>query len=128
MKFEKIHEDVRGEIYLILEALQEGRELTLFTTHKGYARGGCIHRKSGENCVVIKGVIKYWIGDKEPIIMTQGSTCYIEPNMSHYFVALTDETVVMEWGALPEEKKEKHPPSRVLVDNINLKRVNELKI
>ena len=60
MKFEKIHEDMRGEIAVVLDLLPDGRELTLFTTRKGYARGGCIHRKSGESCVVIKGEIKYW--------------------------------------------------------------------
>ena len=118
MKFEKIHEDMRGEIALVLDVLPDGRELTLFTTRKGCARGGCVHRKSGENCVVIKGDIKYWIGDKEPIIMFEGDTCYIEPNTPHYFVALTD-TVVIEWGALPEEKKEKYPPTRAVVDKIN---------
>ena len=79
MKFEKIHEDNRGEIYLVLDALQEGRELTLFTTRNGYARGGCIHRKSGESCVVIKGEIKYWIGDKDPIIMSLGDTSSTGP-------------------------------------------------
>ena len=120
MKFEKIHEDMRGEIALVLDLLPDGRELTLFTTRKGYARGGCIHRKSGESCVVIKGEIKYWIGDKEPVTMMRGDTCYIEAGTPHYFIALTDETVVMEWGALPEEKKEKYPPSRMLVDRINV--------
>jgi len=122
LKFEKIHEDNRGEIYLVLDALREGRELTLFTTRNGYARGGCIHRKSGESCVVIKGEIKYWIGDNTPIIMSRGDTCYIEAGVPHYFVALTDETVVMEWGALPEEKKEKYPSSRFIVDIINKRR------
>jgi len=122
LKFEKIHEDVRGEIALILDLLPDGRELTLFTTEKGFARGGCIHRKNGESCVVIKGKIKYWIGDNPPITMSRGDTCYVEAGTPHYFVALTKETVVIEWGALPEEKKEKHPPSRFIVDNINKKR------
>jgi len=118
LKFENIHEDQRGEIALVLDLLPDGREVTLFTTSKGYARGGCVHRESGESCVVIKGDIKYWIGDAEPITMSRGDTCYIKPGVPHYFVALTD-TVVIEWGALPWEKKERDISARKIVDKIN---------
>ena len=125
MKFVKIHEDMRGEIALVLDVLPDGREVTIFTTKKGYARGGCIHRESDEDCAVIVGEIEYWIGSEKPVILVRGDACCIKANTPHYFTALTD-TVVMEWGALPWEKKEKYPPSRKLVDNINLNRVNEL--
>ena len=122
LTFEKIHEDDRGEIYVVIGALPEGRELTLFTTRKGYARGGCIHKKSGENYSIIKGEIKYWIGNQEPVTMSRGDTYYIEACTPHYFVALTDETVVIEWGPVPEEKKEKYQIMRIQVDRINAER------
>ena len=122
LKFEKIHEDYRGEIYLVLDVLKEGRELTLFTTKKRYARGGCIHRLNGEYCVVIKGKIKYLIGDKPPLILSEGETCYIEPGTPHFFISLSDDCVVMEWGAMPEEKKERDPDARAIVEHINLSR------
>lgn len=119
MRFIKIHEDLRGEIGLVIDTLPEGRELTIFTTKKGYARGGCIHRESKETCIVIKGSIKYYIGDNCFLTLSQGDTCYIEPNTPHYFIALTDETVVMEWGPKPWEKKERHQQMRKVVDYIN---------
>jgi len=119
MRFEKIHEDARGEIYLVLDALREGRELTILTTNMGYARGGCVHKENGETCVVIKGKIRYWIGDSEPVTLGVGDTCYIKSDTPHYFVALTDGTIVIEWGATPDEKKEKHQPTRAKVDKIN---------
>jgi len=119
MRFKKIHEDTRGEIAVVLDILPGDRELTIFTTNKGYARGGCVHRHNGEACVVIKGAILYVIGNNEPLNLSCGDTCYIEPNTPHYFIALTNETVVLEWGATEEEKKERDPQFRHIVDTIN---------
>ena len=41
LKLELLHQDERGEIYLITgDSLKEHQEITLFKTNKGYARGG----------------------------------------------------------------------------------------
>ena len=98
MKLEKIHEDKRGEIYLVTEALPEDRELTLFTTKKGYARGGCVHQESGEDAVVISGTVKYFVEGREAETLSRGDSIHIPHNTPHYFVALTPETTVLEWG------------------------------
>ena len=52
LKLSKLHEDKRGEIYLITGDLKEHEEITLFTTRKGYARGGCIHNINDEYCTI----------------------------------------------------------------------------
>lgn len=119
LKFEKIHEDKRGEIYLITGAFPEGREITLFITHKGFARGGCIHKDSDEWCCVLEGKIKYFIEKRKTKIFSKGEGTHIPKNTQHYFIALSD-SIVIEWGPTPEEKKQKGK-WRVHVDEINKK-------
>ena len=121
MTFSKIHEDERGEIY-ILEGLSSYPEATIFFTKAGYARGGCIHRKSVEFNVVIEGKIRYNVNG----IMhrySDGQTILIPPSSPHYFISETD-SIVLEWGATIEEKKEKHEEFRGEVDSINKDRKN----
>jgi quercetin dioxygenase-like cupin family protein len=122
LKFERIHEDKRGEIYLITEALPQNREITLFITYRGFARGGCIHTKSGEHCTVIEGKIKYYVKGKKAEIYSKGESLYTPKNTPHYFVAITPKTIVIEWGPFPEEKKQKHPEWRKYVDKINMEK------
>jgi len=117
LEFEKIHEDKRGEIYLVTGLFPEGRELTLFTTKKGYARGGCIHKDNDESCCVLSGVIEYYIEGRRPERFSKGRGTLIPKNHQHFFIALTD-TIVVEWGATPAEKKQKGK-WRKYVDEIN---------
>lgn len=116
LNLEQIHKDERGEINL-LKGMMQYPEITLFTTKKGFARGGCIHKINTEFNVVLEGEIKYLIGQKE-ILMKAGDTAIIPKNTPHYFISLTD-SLVAEWGCNPEEKVEKHKEFREMVDNIN---------
>jgi quercetin dioxygenase-like cupin family protein len=118
LKLEKLHEDKRGEIYLIIGDFQEHEEVTLFFTRKNYARGGCIHKIHDEYCTVLEGKIRYFIGTNDPIEMKAGDTVKIQKNTPHYFLSLKD-SIVMEWGATPAEKKEKHEEFRKKVEMIN---------
>ncbi|MCW4003665.1 MAG: cupin domain-containing protein [Candidatus Bathyarchaeota archaeon] len=117
MKLEKIHQDDRGEIWVLMI---DGREHTFLKSNKNSARGGCIHRLSQEHAVVLEGVVEYHIRGKKKRIYKKGESVLIEPNCPHYFVALED-SIVMEWGPSPDEKKEKHPQWRKVVDKINEK-------
>ena len=108
---------------MLLGDLREHKEITIFSTKKGFARGGCIHRISGEHNTVLEGKIHYFVGDKE-IIMSKGESMTIPKNTPHYFISLTD-SLVQEWGAEPEEKIEKHKEFRAIVDEINKKMENE---
>lgn len=120
LKLEMIHKDERGEIYLIKGDLKEHKELTLFITNEGYARGGCVHNKHDENCVVFEGSIIYYMG-KAKIPMHKGDTETIPKGTPHYFLSQT-RSVVMEWGADPEEKMMKHKEFRQMMEEINAKR------
>ena len=120
LKMKRIHKDKRGEIYLITGDLKEHKELTVFTCKKSFARGGCIHKKHDEYCVVFEGEIDYYIGScKRPVNAKKGEVIKIHKNTEHYFVAKTD-CIVSEWGALPSEKKVKHAKTRKIVDEINM--------
>lgn len=117
LRLEKIHEDNRGEIYLLKGDLKQHEEITIFFTKKDFARGGCIHKFNDEFCVILEGIVKYFVGD-EPKIFQKGQTIMIPKNTPHYYTSVTDSLVV-EWGASPEEKEEKYESFRKIVDEIN---------
>lgn len=117
MKLDTIHKDRRGSICLVTGDLKQFQEVTIFTTNNGFARGGCIHKKSDEFATVIEGAVRYRIGSRDSILVC-GQSLTIPKNTPHYFVSLVD-SVVMEWGATPEEKTEKHLATRKIVDEIN---------
>ena len=118
LRLEKIHKDGRGEIYtLVGNSLKESEEITIFTTNKGYARGGCIHRLNDEFCCVLEGDIEYRIGKKLKV-MSKGDICKVPKNTPHYYYSVVD-SIVAEWGATVPEKREKHDGFRRIVDRIN---------
>ena len=114
----KIHEDRRGEIYILSGDLKEHEEITLFTTRKDFARGGCIHKFNNEYCIILEGRIRYFIKDAEPMDLEKGQSIKIEKNTPHYFKSLTD-SIVLEWGATSDEKKQKHFEYKKRVEEIN---------
>lgn len=117
MNLELIHQDKRGTISTVKSELLGHPEVTIFTTKKGLARGGCIHNKSDEYACVISGKIEYVI-DGRHYLMFDGDAVTIKRGEPHYFISLTD-SVVLEWGATEEEKKYKHEVYRKIVDGIN---------
>lgn len=123
LKLKKIHKDSRGEIYLLKGDLKEHKEITIFYTKKGFARGGCIHKINDEFNTVLEGEIHYFTGNNESI-MIKGKSIKIPRNVPHYFISLTD-SLVIEWGCTLEEKIEKYKPFRNIVDDINKKLENE---
>ena len=116
MKLTELHSDDRGKIFILNEDLGHP-ELTIFTTKKGFARGGCIHHQNKENVCVISGKIKY-VFSTTTLYLTTGESFTIPKSTPHYFLSVTD-SVVAEWGATAEEKIEKHLEFRKIVENIN---------
>lgn len=118
MELQTIHTDKRGSVNLLLGDLRQFKEVTVFVTKAGYARGGCIHNINDEVCCVIEGSILYIVGDNQ-LCLGVGDIVRIPKSTPHYFLSETD-SVVLEWGATPEEKKEKHHEYRAVVDRINM--------
>ena len=118
MELKKIHEDQRGYIYVIENLLENNKEFTFMEIKKGYARGGCVHSNK-EYFVVIKGKVKFIIGDEEKILEAGSSGSY-PAGTPHAFVGLED-SIVSEWGITFEEKKldKKDTKLREMVDNLN---------
>lgn len=117
MELKRIHADYRGSIDLLEGNEFHFDEVTVFYTVEGMARGGCIHPYNDEYTTVIDGWVEYVIGEKT-YRMGVGESIVIPKNTPHYFVSLTD-SVVLEWGATPEEKKHKHPRFREIVEKWN---------
>ena len=117
MELKTIQSDNRGSVNLLLGDLSQFQEITVFKTNAGYARGGCQHNIHDEVCCVVEGDILYMIGDDQ-ICLGVGDVVRIPKSTPHYFFSETS-SIVLEWGADPEEKKNKHPEFRAIVDNIN---------
>jgi hypothetical protein len=110
-----IHEDERGQIICFY---LRGKEYTLLTTKRGFARGGCIHNKT-EYAVVLEGIIEYHIkGRTRFTTLSKGENIQVPPETPHYIIAVTD-AIMMEWGAPPDQKKRKDKEFRAIVDKIN---------
>ena len=123
MKLKQIQSDERGSISLLEEGFKNLQEVTVFHTYAGFARGGCVHNIHDEHVCVVEGVIEYFCYDEKGLEVKkqrlfQGDTIKIKSRTPHYFIAMLD-SVVMEWGATPGEKKEKHKETRKIVDKIN---------
>jgi hypothetical protein len=116
MKLEKIHEDIRGSIN-ILTGFSIYSEAAIFFTHQGFARGGCIHNLNDEFITVLEGEIEYVLGPVT-VILKSGEHGIVPKGTPHYFKSLTD-SIVIEWGATPKEKLQKHSDFRKIVDKIN---------
>jgi mannose-6-phosphate isomerase-like protein (cupin superfamily) len=117
MKLVEIHKDKRGYTHTIEDTNLGCPEITLFYTKKGYARGGCVHRYTDEWFSVISGEVNLVYGDIL-VRMETGMTVGIPKGIPHYFVSKTD-SVILEWGCSPEEKKEKNETFRNIVNQIN---------
>lgn len=125
MDLKKIHSDNRGDINILTD-LNHYPEATIFETKSGYSRGGCIHNIHDEYICVIEGTVDYTFGDKDgdkiyKIRLNDGETYKIPKGTPHYFYSVTD-SVVMEWGASPSEKSNKHEVFRKIVDESNKKK------
>jgi len=119
MELQTIHSDARGSISLLLGDLNMFKEVTVFKTNAGFARGGCQHDIHDEFACVVEGEIEYVLGkSKEVFIMGAGDTLRIPRGTPHYFLSI-NSSVVLEWGADPEEKKNKHAEFRKIVDDFN---------
>lgn len=128
LKFKKVHEDERGEIDIIVddEDWKDLKEITILTTKEGFARGGSIHNLNEETCLVVDGEIEYHMrGFTERL--RAGDRTLVPVGIPHYFISLTNSTVI-EYGATPEEKKEKDPEIGRIVDQINKERLEREKM
>ena len=96
IELNKIYADFRGEIWTVVI---EDKEHTILTFYKGAVRGGCIHRRSDEYAVILKGSIEYHIRGKKTKVYKKGESVLIPVNCPHYLIALED-SVVLEWGLI----------------------------
>lgn len=112
------HEDERGFVKVIKNLLSDNREFVILEIKKGYARGGCQHKRD-EWFVVIEGRLKVVIGE-EAKIYKRGEAGKFEKFMPHAFIALED-SIIAEWNIPTEEKMNdiKDKKLRARVDSIN---------
>lgn len=115
MDITKIHEDERGEMYII--PLDDEKDLLIYTTNAGYARGGGVHTESDEYFVVIQGDVEVYHGDSWHSYHA-GQLGFIPRGTPHMMIAATD-CLMMEWGAPRSDKNTFDETLRQKVENIN---------
>jgi quercetin dioxygenase-like cupin family protein len=114
MLMNKIHEDERGEIYSI--PLGENEDIAILKTNKGYARGGHSHPDRDEYFIVVKGIVKYWMGGQHEIYH-EGMSDVVPKGEPHFFLSLKD-SLIIHWGA-NHEKSIVDEAMRSRIDQIN---------
>jgi mannose-6-phosphate isomerase-like protein (cupin superfamily) len=116
MKLDIVHKDERGFIYSLTEDM-DSEEISVMSCNSGYARGGCIHNLHDEHFVLYEGELEYHLGN-DTIIMKPGDTVTVPKGTPHYIVAIKN-CLFSEWGCAVSEKKDKHLPTRKIVEEIN---------
>lgn len=116
MKLDLIHKDKRGFIYSLTGDM-DTKEISIVSCNSGYSRGGCIHRKHDEHCVLYEGEMEFHVGDKI-YHMKNGDSIIIPKGTPHYMIAKKN-CIFSEWGCDIDEKQEKDINIRKIVENIN---------
>lgn len=115
LELKKIHEDNRGEMYVI--PLENDKEIKILTTKEGYARGGCYHEKNDEFFMVIQGTVNFLIGGRWATY-PEGSSGLVPKGLPHMMIAETD-CLTIEWGATKAETETRHEGYRKYVESLN---------
>lgn len=115
LEMKKIHEDNRGEMYAI--PITEEKDILIYTTNKGYARGGGYHTGDDENFIVIKGTVNFLIGERWATFR-EGSSGVVPKNYPHMMIA-EEYSIMMEWGAKRTDKDHYDASYRKHVESLN---------
>lgn len=119
-EMKKIFEDKRGEMYAI--PLTDNKDILIYTTNKGYARGGGYHMRDDEFFIVIKGTVNFLIGERWATYR-EGGSGVVPKNYPHMMIA-EEDCIMMEWGADREDKNHYHNDYRKHVESLNKVREN----
>lgn len=120
MEFKEVSSDERRTI-LADTSLLDGKEISIIQLKKGKAVGGCIHKNDEYYCVISGCVVI--TKDVENTIGMAGDAGTFYTGVAHAFFA-EEDSIIMEWGLTPEEKKDdiKDPNLLKLVKELNLVR------
>lgn len=119
LELNKIHEDNRGEIYVIDIGC---REILLYFTKKGAKRGGHFHELR-EYGVVLEGKLerRLMFGDNEEVdILLEGELRVTPPIIPHLVKALTD-CWLLEWHGYPTNRVTYEPYRKLVEETMNEK-------
>ncbi len=94
------------------------KDLMIYTTKAGCARGGGYHLLNDEYVVVIEGTVNILLDDKW-MTLKKGMSVFIPHNTIHMMVAETD-CIMMEWGVTKEEKNTVDETTRNYVKWMNM--------
>lgn len=110
MEFKSVSKDERREIFANTELLS-GKEVSIIKLNKGKAIGGCIHNKDEYYCI-LSGVVLVMNGIENTVAMPGDAGIFSALN-PHAFVA-EEDSIIMEWGISPEEKKDNKKDEEML--------------
>lgn len=108
--FDEVHSDERRTIYGNVDLL-DGREVSIIELKKGKAIGGCLHHRNEYYCV-LRGDVLVLTGSESEVKL-DGEGGMFPKEVPHGFIALED-SLIMEWGISPEEKKDNPKDEKML--------------
>ncbi len=113
------HKDVRGEITEVwLGDVYRG---ALFSTNRGYARGG-ESNDDGKQLLMVSGK-GFWLliedGEEKIVLQNRGDNLPIPAGIPHVFLALEDSVFLRLFDSGPYAKAIYHPLLRTYVEDIN---------
>lgn len=115
---EKIQEDNRGEIWRFTI---KDRVFWLSRTMSGYGRGGDIHIGKQYNLILggAMKVLRMYPGGEKVDVFKQDNFIICESGIPHLFIALEDNTIMLEWHEFPlppYKDKEFYKPYRDIIE------------
>lgn len=120
MELNKVHSDLRRDIHVIKDLLEDDKEFSIITLNPGKAIGACSH-SNDEEFFILKGEVLIFVGD-ERRRCSEGYHNKFDAGTPHGFYS-EKGAIIIEYGISEQEKLENIKDKKMIEE---LNRINEV--